>query len=117
MNRPELCYSMLINWSDVDQCYIVCIPEFGHSAKTHGKTWEEAVAMGKDLMESCIGWQQDEGKPLPEPLTFDDDGNYAPNPFKHAELVAEIERMREFSAEYGDDPRRAIEPAKEAAGV
>ena len=29
-------YSMVITWSDEDQCFIVSLPEFGPYANTHG---------------------------------------------------------------------------------
>lgn len=64
-------YSMLIQWSDLDQVYIVSLPEFG-GCKTHGETYGEAVKNGVEvldlLMESC----QDDGDPLPEPAKFPD---------------------------------------------
>jgi len=56
---------MLIQWSDEDGCFIVTLPEFD-DVKTHGDTYEEAVRMGKDLIESCIMWNEQDGKPLPK---------------------------------------------------
>ncbi len=35
-------YSMLIQWSDEDEAYIVTVPELP-GCKTHGSTHEEAV--------------------------------------------------------------------------
>ncbi len=65
--RPR--YSMVIQWSDEDQTYIVSIPEFPGNL-THGDTYEEAVKQGEDLIESLILWAQQDGKPLPEPHVF-----------------------------------------------
>ncbi|WIG58444.1 MAG: hypothetical protein OJF49_001190 [Ktedonobacterales bacterium] len=62
-------YSMVIEWSDEDQAYIVSIPEFPGD-HTHGDTYEEAVKQGKDLIESLIMWTQQDGKPLPQPRLF-----------------------------------------------
>jgi predicted RNase H-like HicB family nuclease len=62
---------MVIQWSDEDDCFIVTLPEFD-DVKTHGDTYEEAVQMGKELIESCTIWNQHEGKPLPKPRTFID---------------------------------------------
>ena len=119
MKRPELCYSMMINWSDTNGCYIVSIPEFGRAAKTHGETWEEAVAMGKDLMESFVMWTKNDGDPLPEPLQFDDRTGYAPNPFeKVCGLRREVDEAGLWSDENPYEERASQpEPAKEAAGV
>jgi predicted RNase H-like HicB family nuclease len=62
-------YSMLIEWSDEDQAYIVSLPEFPGN-HTHGDTYEEAVKQGQDLIESLIMWAQQDGKPLPQPKVF-----------------------------------------------
>ena len=48
-------YSMLIQWSDEDQIYIVSLPEFGQFCTTHGSTYEEAVAQGHELIEPSVG--------------------------------------------------------------
>jgi|1186.fasta_scaffold601756_2 predicted RNase H-like HicB family nuclease len=85
MSKPR--YSMMINWSDEDQAYIVCVPEFGTGAKTHGATFAEAVRMGKDLIDSLIQWAEEEGVALPAPLLFDSATNFAPNPFKAGTLA------------------------------
>ncbi|HST88317.1 MAG TPA: type II toxin-antitoxin system HicB family antitoxin [Ktedonobacterales bacterium] len=62
-------YSMVIEWSDEDQAYIVSIPEFpGHH--THGDTYEEAVRQSHDLIDSLIIWAEKDGKPLPQPKVF-----------------------------------------------
>jgi len=68
-HQPHLRYSMVIQWSDEDQAYIVTIPEFPGN-RTHGDTYEEAVKQGEDLIESLILWTQQDGKPLPEPQVF-----------------------------------------------
>jgi len=62
-------YSMVIEWSDADQAFIVSLPEFPGN-HTHGDTYEEAVKQGQDLMESLIMWAQQDGKPLPQPKVF-----------------------------------------------
>ena len=90
MSKPR--YSMMINWSDEDQAYVVCIPEFGTGAKTHGVTFAEAVRMGEDLIDSLIQWSADEGAPLPAPLLFDPDTNFAPDPFRTGALAAGLGR-------------------------
>ena len=69
-DREHLHYSMVIQWSDEDQAYMLSIPEFPGNF-THGKTYEEAVKQGRDLIESLIMWAEQDGKPLPEPRVFD----------------------------------------------
>lgn len=63
-------YSMIIQWSDEDQIYIVTLPEFGPYAKTHGSTYEEAARMGQEVLEMLIESYEAEGLPLPEPVKF-----------------------------------------------
>ena len=63
-------YSMLIQWSDEDQLFIVSLPEFGPYSHTHGKTYEEAAKMGQECIESLIDAYQAWGQPLPEPAKF-----------------------------------------------
>ncbi|MBB1074173.1 type II toxin-antitoxin system HicB family antitoxin [Rhodoferax sp. 4810] len=59
-------YSVLIQWSDEDDCYIAALPEFGPYALTHGDSYEEAFHNGQAvlalLMESTA--------PLPPPNVF-----------------------------------------------
>jgi predicted RNase H-like HicB family nuclease len=66
---PQPRYSMVIEWSDEDQAFIVSIPEFPGS-HTHGDTYEEAVKQGQDLIDSLIMWTLQDGKPLPQPKVY-----------------------------------------------
>ncbi len=62
-------YSILIQWSDEDQKYIVSLPEFGPYAHTHGDTYEEALQHGQEVLELLITDYQARGQQLPDPLT------------------------------------------------
>ena len=57
-------YSMVIQWSDEDEVFIVTLPEFD-GAKTHGETYERAVKQARELIESFVMWYHQDGKPLP----------------------------------------------------
>lgn len=59
---------MVIQWSDEDQVYVVTLPEFGPSCKTHGSTHKEAAKHGSEVLDLLIETYQAEGRPLPEPL-------------------------------------------------
>ncbi len=59
-------YSILIQWSDEDQCYIVSLPEFGKYAHTHGDTYEEALKNAQEVLEMLI----EDSEILPEPNTY-----------------------------------------------
>ena len=62
-------YSMIIQWSDEDNKYIVTIPEFT-GCKTHGDTYEEAVKNGQEAIEVCVEAEQISGRPLPQPRVY-----------------------------------------------
>ena len=63
-------YSMLIEWSDEDQVYVVSLPEWGDLVHTHDTTYEEAVQQGQDLIQALIASREDSGQPLPAPRVF-----------------------------------------------
>jgi predicted RNase H-like HicB family nuclease len=62
-------YSMLIQWSDEDDAYIVTVPELP-GCKTHGSTYEEAVQQGKDAIETWLLFLNDVGETIPEPEKY-----------------------------------------------
>lgn len=67
-------YSMLIQWSDQDNCYVVVLPEWQGLVLmpvTDGKTYAEASQHGEEVLEMLIEDRQSEGKPLPKPNTWD----------------------------------------------
>lgn len=63
-------YSMIIEWSDEDQVYIVSFPEWGDMTHTHGDSYEEAVRNGQEVLEDLVAIWHDEGRALPEPRVF-----------------------------------------------
>lgn len=71
MTKPK--YSMLIQWSDEDNCYVVLLPEWEGlllQPVTDGATYEIAAQHGVEVLEDMIETFQDEGKPLPELNTW-----------------------------------------------
>ena len=69
MNR----YSMVIQWSDEDQLFLVTIPEFSDRVVmpcTHGKTREEAIHNGEEVIEMYLEAWLAEGESIPEPSTL-----------------------------------------------
>ena len=74
MSEP-LHYSMLIQWSEEDQAYLVTLPEWeGHlfnwDAATHGATYEEAARHGREVLELLVETAREEGEALPEARMF-----------------------------------------------
>lgn len=62
-------YSMIIQWLDEDNAFIVSLPEFAFS-KTHGDSYQEAVQNGQEMIESLMEFYRQEQKPLPIPQKF-----------------------------------------------
>jgi len=62
-------YSMVIQWSETDQLYLVHLPEFPtQQFVTHGNTYEEAARNGQEAIDSLVEWYKSQGKPLPQPI-------------------------------------------------
>ena len=49
MNQPR--YTVIIQWSDEDEAYVVSLPEWGPLCKTHGATYEEAAKNAREVLE------------------------------------------------------------------
>lgn len=65
-------YSMIIEWSDEDQAYIVSFPEWEAETivHTHGDTYAEAVKAGEAMLAFLIDARQAHSEPLPPPHVF-----------------------------------------------
>jgi predicted RNase H-like HicB family nuclease len=63
-------YSMVIQWSDEDQAYVVSFPEFGGS-HTHGSSYEDAARQGTEVLQLLAESYQAEGQVLPSPCMFE----------------------------------------------
>jgi len=69
----HLHYSLVIQWSDEDQAYIVSFPEWeahGLIGHTHGDSYEEAVRKGQDVLHMLIESARKDGETLPVPRAF-----------------------------------------------
>ena len=62
--------SMTIEWSDEDQLFLVTVPAFAKRVAmpcTHGRTREEAIQNGQEVIGMYLeGWKE-EGEPIPKP--------------------------------------------------
>jgi antitoxin HicB len=63
-------YSMIIEWSNEDQVYIVSLPEWGPYAKTHGATYAEAGQNGQEALQLLVDSALAEHETLPTPRVF-----------------------------------------------
>jgi predicted RNase H-like HicB family nuclease len=59
-------YTIVIQWSDEDKCFVVLLPEFQDVMQpvTHGDTYEEALKNAQEVLELLIETSLEEGKPL-----------------------------------------------------
>jgi predicted RNase H-like HicB family nuclease len=63
---------MIVQWSDEDQLFLVTIPEFSDLVVmpcTHGKTRQEAIHNGEEVIEMYLEAWRTEGEAIPEPRT------------------------------------------------
>lgn len=63
-------YTMLIQWSEEDQCFIVSLPEWGEFCHSHCDSYEEAVKNGKELLDFLIKSAIESQENLPKIQTF-----------------------------------------------
>lgn len=68
-------YSVLIEWSDRDQAFLVRLPEWERAGVvrgpvTHGDTYEEASRNAQDAIEALVDSLLQHGEALPEPHVF-----------------------------------------------
>lgn len=68
----KLKYQMLIQWSNEDNCFLIGFPDFpGQKWRTHGDTYQDAVANGTEALESLIIAYEENGDVLPKPSFSD----------------------------------------------
>ncbi|WP_068814203.1 type II toxin-antitoxin system HicB family antitoxin [Phormidesmis priestleyi] len=59
-------YTIVIQWSDEDQCFVVLLPEFTDIMQpvTHGDTYDEALKNAQEVLELLVSALKS-GEPLP----------------------------------------------------
>ena len=63
-------YSTIVQWSDEYRLFLVTIPEFSDRVImpcTHGKTRQEAIISGEEVIEMYLEAWQAEGEVIPQP--------------------------------------------------
>ena len=65
-------YTITIQWSDEDNCFVVFLPEFEDVMQpvTHGDTYEEAFKNAQEVLELLIESALNNNENLPKPNTF-----------------------------------------------
>lgn len=64
-------YTMIIQWSDSAQCFIVTLPEWGNLCHTYGETYEEAMKNALEVIDFFVKSALEEGQSLPRAKTFE----------------------------------------------
>lgn len=69
-NQPR--YTVVIQWSEVDGCYIASLPEWHDFAyaSAHGDTYEEAAKNAREILELLMEPEPDTTVPFPEPQLY-----------------------------------------------
>lgn len=100
-------HSMLIEWSNLDDAYIVSFPEWerlGYLAHTHGGTYAEAAQKGQDLLTHLIASAVEHGDAMPAPALFDAHA-YAPGETEE-DIIRETQQLLHEIEEQGETPAR-----------
>lgn len=66
-------YSIVIEWSDEDQAYIVLLPEWEervYQPVADGAIYQEAARKGQTVLDTLIEQAQQHGEPLPDPRVY-----------------------------------------------
>ena len=62
-------YTIVIQWSEEDNCFVVFLPEFEDVMQpvTHGETYDEAFQNAQEVLQLLVEAALEEGKALPTP--------------------------------------------------
>jgi len=63
-------YSMIVEWEPVGAVYVVTVPELP-GCQTHGRTDEEAIRRGQEVVAGWVETARLDGQPVPPPRFFD----------------------------------------------
>ncbi len=92
-------YTIIIQWSDEDGCYVVSLPEWGEFCHTHGDTYEEALKNAQEVLELLIETSTEDGETLPKPITFGQSSQLASTFSKSPDSTAVAHRAKDDSNE------------------
>lgn len=63
-------YTIVIQWSDEDQRFVVSLPEWGDLCHTHSDAYEKAFKNAQEVLEHLIESSLEEAFSLPKPNPF-----------------------------------------------
>ncbi len=91
-------YTIIIQWSEEDQCYVASLPEWAALAyaSPHGRTYEEAAKSAREVLALLMEDEPDRATVLPEPKMFHYPGADIVNlPDGRASVAASSRQMRQ----------------------
>lgn len=59
-------YELIIYWSEIDDCFIVEVPELA-GCMADGKTYQEAVSNAEMIIQEWLETAQELGRDIPQP--------------------------------------------------
>ncbi|MEM8672807.1 MAG: type II toxin-antitoxin system HicB family antitoxin [Cyanobacteria bacterium P01_G01_bin.67] len=62
-------YSIIIQWSDQDNCFVASLPEWS-DFKVQGESYEIVLANAQETIKTLIESFRSQGRTLPEPKNF-----------------------------------------------
>ncbi len=66
----QLHYSIVVQWSDDDDAYLVSLPEWEgrvFNPVTHGESYEDAFRQAHEALAALVASARQRNEPLPEP--------------------------------------------------
>jgi predicted RNase H-like HicB family nuclease len=87
-------YTIIIQWSNEDECYVVTLPEWGEFCHTHGDTYEEALTNAQEVLELLIETSLQDDDTLPKPITFGQSSQLASTLIKETNSTAVAQQSR-----------------------
>lgn len=63
-------YSMVLEWEPEGGVFVVTVPKLP-GCRTHGRTYEEAIKHGQEVVELWIDSAREAGESVPAPRVFD----------------------------------------------
>ena len=69
----RLHYSMVVQWSEEDQAYLVTLPEWEgrvFNPVTHGESYEDAIKQAHEALAALVSSARQRNEPLPAPQTI-----------------------------------------------
>ena len=63
-------YTIIVQWSEEDHCYVVSLPEWGPYATAYGDSYEEAARAAQEVLEVLM--EDEDGQPpkFPAPALY-----------------------------------------------